>query len=143
MDPHTRKQVEARGPIGGVWAYIVARPDNERTTGFDRIVTFVSRIAMFLILLGVLFTFYEVLMRYILASPTLWVNEAVLWIGSLVYLTAGVYTMQRRAHIRITAVYDIVSTRTRLYFDYVAIFVVVVYAVLMFCLFYTSPSPRD
>ena len=132
MDADTRKRVEGKGVLGGIWAYITARPDSERVTILDHAVTVISRVAMFLILLGVLFTFYEVLMRYILASPTLWVNEAVLWIGSLIYLFAGAYTMQRRAHIRITAVYDVVSPKLRLYFDYVALFVIVVYAVLMF-----------
>ena len=73
-------------------------------------------------------TFFEVVMRYLFASPTLWVNELTLWLGSIVYLAAGLYTMQRRAHIRITAVYDIVSPNVRLFFDYLAIFVLVVYA---------------
>ena len=126
MDPRTQKQIESRGPIGGTWAYITAEPENERYTIFDKIVTAFSRAAMFLILLGVGLTFYEVLMRYLLGSPTIWVNEAVLWVGSMIYLFAGAYTMQRRAHIRITAVYDIVSQKLRLIFDYVALFVLTV-----------------
>ena len=131
MDQHTKELVEGRGVIGGIRAFITARPDNERVTVVDRVVTAVSRVAMFLILFGVAITFYEVFMRYIFASPTLWVNEMTLWLGAMIYMVAGAYTMQRRAHIRITAVYDIVSRRTRLVFDYAALFVVVVYAVLM------------
>ena len=131
MDQHTRELVEGRGVIGGILAFIAARPDNERVTVVDRVVTVISRMAMFLILFGVGITFYEVFMRYIFASPTLWVNEMTLWLGAMIYMVAGAYTMQRRSHIRITAVYDIVSGRTRVVFDYVALFVVVVYAVLM------------
>ncbi len=131
MDQHTKDLVEGRGVIGGIWAFITARPDNERVTVIDRAVTVISRIAMFLVLAGVAITFYEVFMRYIFASPTLWVNEMTLWLGAMIYMVAGAYTMQRRSHIRITAVYDIVSRRTRLVFDYVAMFVVAVYAVLM------------
>ncbi len=131
MDQRTRELVEGRGVIGGILAFIAARPDNERVTVVDRVVTVISRMAMFLILFGVGITFYEVFMRYIFASPTLWVNEMTLWLGAMIYMVAGAYTMQRRSHIRITAVYDIVSGRTRVVFDYVALFVVVVYAVLM------------
>ncbi|MDE2791090.1 MAG: TRAP transporter small permease [Paracoccaceae bacterium] len=132
MDEKTLEQVSGRGPLGGIWAFIVARPDNERVTGVDRVMTVISRLSMFLVLLGVAITFYEVFMRYIFASPTLWVNEMTLWLGAMIYLLAGAYTMQRRAHIRITAVYDIVSKRTRFLFDHVALFVIIVYAVMMF-----------
>jgi len=131
MDPLTKERVTGKGPISGTWAYITGRPDNKRVTVFDRLVTAFSRTAMFLILLGVGLTFFEVLMRYLVGRPTIWVNEAVLWTGSAIYLFAGAYTMQRRAHIRITAVYDIVSRKTRLVFDYIALIVIVVYAVLM------------
>lgn len=131
MDARTRARITDRGGLPGIWIYITGRPDNDRVTLFDRVVTSISRVAMFLILAGVLITFYEVLMRYLFASPTLWANELTLWVGSAIYLAAGVYTMQRRAHIRITAVYDIVSPKVRLAFDYMAIFVLVVYAVLM------------
>jgi len=131
MDARTKALIADKGVLAGIWIYVTARPDNERVTLFDRIVTSVSRIAMFLILVGVLITFYEVVMRYLFSSPTLWVNELTLWLGSVVYLAAGVYTMQRRAHIRITAVYDVVPPGVRLAFDYLAVFALVVYAVLM------------
>lgn len=131
MDRNTLKLVESSGPIRGVWAYLFARPDNDRVTWVDRVVTTFSRLSMFLILAGVFITFYEVFMRYVFSSPTLWVNEMTLWLGAMIYMIAGVYTMQRRAHIRITAVYDIVSPSLRMAFDYAAMVVIVVYAVLM------------
>ena len=63
MDRHTLERVEKSGSLGGIWAYVIARPENERVTVIDRVVTFLSRIAMFLILIGVAITFYEVFMR--------------------------------------------------------------------------------
>ncbi len=131
MDERTRRLIEDRGVLRGLAAYVTAPPDNDRTTFLDRFVSIVSRISMFLILAGVLFTFYEVVMRYVFGSPTLWVNEAVLWLGAMIYMVAGAYTMQRRAHIRITAIYDIVPGPVRLVFDYIALFVIVIYAVFM------------
>ena len=86
-------------------------------TWIDRATTFVSRFAMFLIVVIVGIIFFEVTMRYVFFSPTLWVNEMSLWLGSMIYLLAGVYTMQRRGHIRITVVYDAVSRRVQRVFD--------------------------
>ncbi len=131
MDQRTRELVQSKGVIGGIAAYITAPPEGERYTPLDRVVTVISRVTMFLIFAGVLVTFYEVAMRYIFGSPTLWVNELVLWMGSIVYLAAGAYTMQRRAHIRITAIYDIVPKNVRRAFDYTALIVLAVYATLM------------
>ena len=131
MDQRTRELVESKGLIGGIAAYIAAPPEGERYTPLDRVVTAISRVTMFLIFAGVLVTFYEVVMRRVFDSPTLWVNELVLWMGSIVYMAAGAFTMQRRAHIRITAVYDIVPKHIRRAFDYTALFVLTVYATLM------------
>ena len=131
MDQRTRELVDSKGLIGGIAAYIAAPPEGERYTPLDRVVTAISRVTMFLIFAGVLVTFYEVVMRRVFDSPTLWVNELVLWMGSIVYMAAGAFTMQRRAHIRITAVYDIVPKHIRRAFDYTALFVLTVYATLM------------
>lgn len=56
----------------------------------------------------VLMILYEVFMRYVLERPTVWVNELSLWMGGWIYLTAGLYTMQQRSHIRILLLYDVV-----------------------------------
>ncbi|MEZ5451062.1 MAG: TRAP transporter small permease subunit [Thiolinea sp.] len=45
--------------------------------------------------------FYEVVMRYLFFKPALWVNEMSLWVGGVIYVTAGLTTcMQQRSHIR-------------------------------------------
>ena len=111
--------------------WIFTPPDNPRITPIDRIVTPISRITMFLIYVIVLITAYEVTLRYVFGKPTLWVNELSLWLGSVIFLMAGVYTMQRRAHIRITAVYDISPPWLKIVFDIVAALVVVGYAGMM------------
>ena len=96
-----------------------------------RIVSVLSRLTMFLTVVVAAITFYEVVMRSLFQSPTLWVNELTLWLGSVIFLVAGAYTMQRRAHIRITAVYDIVPRSVCLVFDIVAVLVVVAYVAMM------------
>lgn len=131
MDAKTRELLEQGSVLRGLWVWVFGRPDNPRVTPIDRFVSALSRLTMFLTVIVVVITFYEVVMRYLFFSPTLWVNEATLWMGSVIFLVSGVYTMQRRAHIRITAVYDISPRPVRLAFDIVAVIVVVGYAGMM------------
>ncbi len=100
-------------------------------TRIDRLVVRVSRSAMLLILLAVAITLFEVVMRYAFDNPTTWAYKNTLWLGAIVYLVAGTYAMQRRSHIRITAVYDIVPSWMRMAFDYLSVFIIVVYTTLM------------
>lgn len=86
---------------------------------------------MLLTAVAVVITFYEVVLRYVFGKPTLWVNELTLWLGSIIFLTAGIYAMQRRSHIRITAVYDLMSPKVKLTFDAISTLVVVAYATTM------------
>ena len=131
MDAETRELIRKGSILRGLRVWVLGRPDNPRVTPVDRFVSVLSRLAMFLTVVVVVITFYEVVMRYLFQSPTLWVNELTLWLGSVIFLVAGVYTMQRRAHIRITAVYDIAPRSVRLIFDIVAVLVVVAYAAMM------------
>ena len=131
MDARTRELIEKGSILRGLRVWVFGRPDNPLVTPVDRFVSAVSRLAMFLTVVVVVITFYEVVMRYLFQSPTLWVNELTLWLGSVIFLVAGAYTMQRRAHIRITAVYDIAPRTVRLIFDIVAVLVVVAYAGMM------------
>ena len=131
MDARTRELIQQGSILRGLLVWVFGRPDNPLVTPVDRFVSVVSRLTMFLTVVVVAITFYEVVMRYLFRSPTLWVNELTLWLGSVIFLVAGAYTMQRRAHIRITAVYDIVPRSVRLVFDIVAVLVVVAYAAMM------------
>src|SRR3546814_331171 len=101
--------------------------EHEVTSGMDRVSIAISRVSMFLIVLIVVIMFYEVVMRYVFASPTLWVNEMSLWAAGAVYLLAGLYVMQQRGHIRIFMLYDAVPRNWQRAFDVVS--------TLLLCLF--------
>ena len=81
--------------------------EHERTGIVDLITWSFSRVAMWAPAFIVAIIFYEVVMRYLFAAPTLWVNEMSLWVAGGIYLTAGLYSMQQRSHIRIFIVYDL------------------------------------
>lgn len=72
--------------------------------------------------------FYEVVLRYVFLSPTLWVNEMSLWIAGGIYLTAGLYALQQRSHIRIFIIYDLAPRWLRRLFDSLSVFCVCVFA---------------
>ena len=79
-----------------------------------------SRIAMWAPAFVVTIMFYEVVMRYVFVKPTLWVNEMSLWVAGGIYLTAGLYAMQQRSHIRIFILYDIVPRWLQKVFDVIS-----------------------
>jgi len=70
-----------------------------------------------LFLLAVLFTSYEVVMRYVFNAPTVWVHELTIALSAAAFIVSGGYSMQRREHIRITVVLDILPERVRKVLD--------------------------
>ncbi|MEO1550121.1 MAG: TRAP transporter small permease [Pseudomonadota bacterium] len=101
--------------------------EHERTGPVDLITWSFSRVAMFLPAVIVAIMFFEVVMRYVFESPTLWVNEASLWMGGMIYLFAGLYAMQQRSHIRIFILYDICPRWLRRTFDILSVFCITVF----------------
>ena len=88
----------------------------------------ISRVAMLLTAVIVLIVFYEVTMRYVFNSPTLWVNEMSLWLGGIIYLLSGLYVMQQRGHIAITLLYDVSPRWCQRLFDVVSTALICLFA---------------
>ena len=105
--------------------------EHERTGLLDLVTWSFSRVAMWLPAFIVSIIFYEVVMRYVFERPTLWVNEMAVWLGAMIYLLAGVYAMQRRSHIRITALYDAVPRTVQRVFDTISLLVILLYVFAM------------
>lgn len=103
--------------------------EHERTGPVDLVTWGFSRVAMWAIAFVVAIMFFEVFMRYVLAKPTIWVNEMSLWVAGGIYLTAGLYSLQQRSHIRITIVYDAAPRWLRKICDLLSVFCVLVFAV--------------
>lgn len=101
--------------------------EHERTGPVDRLNWTISRVAMWIPAFIVAIMFYEVVMRYVFVRPTLWVNEMSLWLAGLVYVTAGLYAMQQRSHIRIFILYDIAPLWLRRIFDILSALCVLIF----------------
>ena len=102
--------------------------EHERTGLVDLITWSFSRIAMWAPAFIVCIIFYEVVMRYVFLAPTLWVNEMSLWVGGGIYLTAGLYALQQRSHIRIFVLYDLAPRWLRRLFDTLSVICVCIFA---------------
>ena len=78
-------------------------------TFIDHITLRISSLLMFFVAIITAIMLYEVIMRYVFARPTIWVEELSRWLGGVIFLLAGLYAMQQRTHIRVTIVYDLVN----------------------------------
>jgi len=103
--------------------------EHERKGPVDAITWRFSRAAMLMPAIIVAIMIYEVFMRYVLKKPTTWVTELSLWMGGWIYLTAGIYAMQQRSHIRITVLYDVVPRWLKRLFDLISVFLIVLWAI--------------
>ena len=94
----------------------------------DRMSVFIGRVTMMLIILLTCVMLYEVILRYVFEAPTLWANELSLWLAGFVFLTAGLYAMQQRSHIRIFLLYDICPRWLQRVFDTISTALIVLFA---------------
>ncbi len=114
--------VRAAGPTPG---------EVEIASPFDRVSLFLGRVTMLLILILVAVMFFEVVMRYVFESPTLWANEMSLWMAGFVFLLSGLYAMQQRSHIRIYLLYDTFPRGLQRLCDSISTLLIVIFALAM------------
>ena len=115
----------------GVRAVFPANGEVELRSPFDRLSLFLGRVTMLLIAILVAVMFYEVVLRYVFESPTLWANELSLWMAGFVFLLAGLYSMQQRNHIRIYLLYDVLPRPLQRICDVVSTSLIIVFAVAL------------
>ena len=95
---------------------------------FDRLSVFIGRVTMLLIVLLVTVMVYEVILRYVFESPTLWANEMSLWMAGFIFVLAGLYAMQQRSHIRIFLLYDLMPRWLQRTCDTISTLLIMVFA---------------
>lgn len=94
----------------------------------ERFLLGLSRVFMWAPAFIVCIIFYEVVARYVFFAPTLWVNEMSLWVAGGIYMTAGLYALQQRSHIRIFIIYDMAPRWLRKFFDVLSVLCVCIFA---------------
>ncbi|EAR08510.1 TRAP transporter small permease subunit [Reinekea blandensis] len=79
----------------------------------DRALKWLGDVASLLFVLTVLISFYEVMMRYVFNSPTIWVHETASFLGGMLFVLGGSYALATNRHVRVVLLYDSVSEHTR------------------------------
>jgi TRAP-type mannitol/chloroaromatic compound transport system permease small subunit len=83
----------------------------------DRIARRTGEWFSYLFLACMLIIAYEVIARYGLNAPTIWAHDLTIALCAVGFLMSGLYTLRRRAHIRISLVYDRLPARVRRWLD--------------------------
>lgn len=109
-----------------------AKMEMQGLRGIDRLSLFIGRVTMMLIGLVVIVMLFEVVMRYVFESGTLWANELSLWMAGFVFLLSGSYAMQQRCHIRIHILYDVLPRPAKKACDVVSTALIVLFAFMLF-----------
>lgn len=66
----------------------------------------IGQLFSFLFLICMVIIAYEVVMRYGVNAPTVWAHDVTTALCATGFLLSGLYTLQRRAHIRVSLVYE-------------------------------------
>ncbi|WP_417552303.1 TRAP transporter small permease subunit [Marinomonas fungiae] len=83
----------------------------------DKAIVRIGNALSLLFLFTVAISFYEVVMRYVFNSPTIWVHESASFIGGCLFVFGGIYALATNKHVRVVLIYDAVSERTRQYLN--------------------------
>lgn len=79
----------------------------------DRAARRTGELVSYLFFACMLIIAWEVFARYGFNAPTIWAHDLTIALCSVGFLLSGLYTLQRRAHIRVSLVYDKLPARAR------------------------------
>ncbi|NAW88882.1 TRAP transporter small permease subunit [Photobacterium halotolerans] len=91
--------------------------EDKPKNGLDAAIVKIGNALSLLFIFTVIISFYEVLMRYVFDSPTIWVHETASFLGGSLFIVGGLYAMATNKHVRVVLLYDMVSPRTRQYLN--------------------------
>lgn len=80
----------------------------------DRLIISIGRkICIFYIVCFIIIC-YEVFSRYVLNSPTSWVQETTTLIAGILFIWGGLHSLTTDRHIKITILYDMLTKNTNI-----------------------------
>jgi TRAP-type C4-dicarboxylate transport system permease small subunit len=71
----------------------------------------------------------EVISRYLFNSPQIWVQDAVVMLVGSCFAIGGAVSLLEGKHIRIVAIYDIMSPRVKLWLDMLSYLIALAYLI--------------
>ena len=83
----------------------------------DKINAWIGKIVSFMIPIVIGITVYEVVMRYVFNSPTIWVHETSDHLFAFSFLLGGAYTFSQGGHVKVDVLYNHFSERNKVVLD--------------------------
>ena len=83
----------------------------------DKINAWIGKIVSFMIPIVIGITVYEVVMRYVFNSPTIWVHETSDHLFAFSFLLGGAYTFSQGGHVKVDVLYNHFSERNKVILD--------------------------
>jgi len=83
----------------------------------DKVNAWMGRIVSFMIPIVIGITVYEVVMRYVFNSPTIWVHETSDHLFAFSFLLGGAYTFSQGGHVKVDVFYNHFSERNKAILD--------------------------
>ncbi|ADG91679.1 Tripartite ATP-independent periplasmic transporter DctQ component [Arcobacter nitrofigilis DSM 7299] len=100
----------------------------------DRLIISIGRkICIFYIVCFIIIC-YEVFSRYVLNSPTSWVQETTTLIAGILFIWGGLHSLTTDRHIKITILYDMLTKKYKYYVD------ILISTLLIICLVFMNYS---
>ena len=93
----------------------------------DRLSRAIGDRLAWLFLISAALTCLEVFLDWVFRAPTIWVHDTTIMMSATCFLFGGAYALQRRDHIRITFLYDMMSPRLRRWCDRLTLSLTLVY----------------
>lgn len=75
----------------------------------------------------VIFVVYEIVLRFVFNAPTIWANDAVVYLCAIAYLMGGAYSLYYRAHVSVDILYLRLSERMQAILNLITFFFVLIY----------------
>ncbi|MEW6668779.1 MAG: TRAP transporter small permease subunit [Thermodesulfobacteriota bacterium] len=92
----------------------------------DSLNEWVGKAFSYLILVLALIVGYEIVMRYVFNSPTVWVNEMSAMLFGAFMIVGGAFTARYNGHVGMDIVYGMLSVRWRAVLDVFSFFILFV-----------------
>ncbi len=100
-------------------------------TKIDAISIWSGKIVSIINPIVVFFVVYEIFLRYVFNSPTIWANESVVYLSAIGYLLGGAYSLYFRAHVSVDMLYLRFSLRTQAILNVITFFFALTYLVAL------------
>jgi len=85
--------------------------------GIDQISIWVGRFVSFAVITMVIIIAYDVILRYVLRSPTVWQYDISYMLGGSIILLGSGYVHYKRRHVRVDILYNKFSPQRKLTLD--------------------------